>query len=173
MDTNLDFAISTSASNGDDVDSTNLLNPPWSLDTNSETDICSDEEGPWLDDEETDHPLPKRQIMKKASDPDPRSFVATVCSMLTFMKSQRSNYLQMMMGKKNFSIFKQMFSMKKVIICSFLTVGLHLRGMSCPKQLINLLNTMGLSMCYTTSTGALKALAGDQFRLLRKVARFR
>ncbi|KAG0364314.1 hypothetical protein BGX24_004688, partial [Mortierella sp. AD032] len=144
LDKDVDFGTSTSASDGDNVDSTNLLNPSWSLDTDSETVICSDEEGPWLDDEEAHHLQLKCQRMKKASDPDPCSFVATVGSMLAFMQSQRSNYLQMMMG-------------------------LHLRVMSCPKQLINLLNTMGLSMCYTTTTRALKALAGDHSRLLRKL----
>lgn len=62
---------------------------------------------------------------------------------------------------------------KKALMEPFLVVGLHLRGLSCPKQLINLLHVMGLSMSYATTTRALKALAGDHFRVLRRVARLR
>ncbi|OAQ34975.1 hypothetical protein K457DRAFT_1860583 [Linnemannia elongata AG-77] len=141
-----DFTTNVSANAGDAIGSAKFLNSSYGMDTDSEMDISLDEEGQWQDIEEADHSMPKRQRMKKELDPDPGSFVATVGSMLAYMKSHKSNYLQMMMG-------------------------LHLRGLSCPKQLINLLHVMGLSMSYATTTRALKALAGDHFRVLRRVAR--
>ncbi|KAG0217743.1 hypothetical protein BGX33_009751 [Mortierella sp. NVP41] len=50
---------------------------------------------------------------------DPRCFLVVVASILVFMKSQQANCLQMM-------------------------IGVHLRGLSCPKRLIKLLSMIGL-----------------------------
>ncbi|KAG9064438.1 hypothetical protein KI688_003628 [Linnemannia hyalina] len=108
-----------------------------------ESDAEDEDEHLWVDQE--------RILANKSDpnpDPDPGSFVATVGSMLVFMRSERSNYLQMMMG-------------------------LHLRGMSCPKQLITLLSVMNLSMSYKTTTIGLKSLAKDHYRLLRVAAHTR
>jgi len=58
-----------------------------------ESDAEDEDEHLWVDQE--------RILANKSDpnpDPDPGSFVATVGSMLVFMKSERSNYLQMMMG---------------------------------------------------------------------------
>jgi hypothetical protein len=101
LNKDLDITTNSSANAGDGIDSAKFLNPSWSLDTDSEMDISLDEEGPWLDIEEADHSLPKRQRMKMEPETDSGSFVATVGSMLVYMKSQKSNYLQMMMGKLN------------------------------------------------------------------------
>ncbi|KAK5814474.1 hypothetical protein F5H01DRAFT_380862 [Linnemannia elongata] len=67
---------------------------------------------------------------------DPRCFIVVVASILAFMKSQQTNYLQMM-------------------------IGAHLRGQACPKRLIKLLSMIGLSMSYSTTTSCLKSLARD------------
>ncbi|GJJ71704.1 hypothetical protein EMPS_04061 [Entomortierella parvispora] len=76
---------------------------------------------------------------------DPRSFIATAGCMLLFMKSQKSNCFQMMMG-------------------------IHLRGLSTPKKLIHLLSKLGLSMSYTSTTQCLKALARDNLKATRRAA---
>ncbi|KAI1299938.1 hypothetical protein EDD11_006358 [Mortierella claussenii] len=49
--------------------------------------------------------------------------------------------------------------------------GLHLRGLSAPKRLIQLLSMMGLYMSYTSTTKCLKSLAQDSAKSIWRVAR--
>ncbi|KAG0364184.1 hypothetical protein BGX24_004744, partial [Mortierella sp. AD032] len=77
---------------------------------------------------------------------DPRCFIVVVASILAFMKSQKTNCLQMM-------------------------IGAHLRGQSCPKRLIKLLSMIGLSMSYSTTTSCLKSLARDNLLRMHKAGR--
>ncbi|KAF9100360.1 hypothetical protein BGX27_000439 [Mortierella sp. AM989] len=49
-------------------------------------------------------------------------------------------------------------------------MGLHLRGLSAPKRLIQLLSMMGLCMSYTSTTQCLKSLARDSGKLVRKAS---
>ncbi|KAI1288591.1 hypothetical protein EDD11_009897 [Mortierella claussenii] len=50
-------------------------------------------------------------------------------------------------------------------------IGLHLRGLSAPKRLIQLLSMMGLCMSYTSTTKCLKSLARDSAKSIWRVAR--
>ncbi|KAG0306698.1 hypothetical protein BGZ99_001705 [Dissophora globulifera] len=49
-------------------------------------------------------------------------------------------------------------------------MGLHLRGVSAPKRLIQLLSMMGLCMSYTTTTRCLKSLARDSIKAMQRAA---
>ncbi|KAF9098729.1 hypothetical protein BGX29_007465 [Mortierella sp. GBA35] len=77
---------------------------------------------------------------------DPRCFLVVVAIILVFMKSQQANCLQMM-------------------------IGVHLRGLSCPKRLIKLLSMIGLCRSYSSTTTSLKSLARDTYFRMRRVAR--
>ncbi|KAF9084719.1 hypothetical protein BGX29_002411 [Mortierella sp. GBA35] len=52
-------------------------------------------------------------------------------------------------------------------------LGIHLRGLSCPKRLMKFLAVISLCTSYSTTTKCLKALASDHHRLLRILARKR
>ncbi|KAG0014502.1 hypothetical protein BGZ82_001737 [Podila clonocystis] len=49
-------------------------------------------------------------------------------------------------------------------------MGLHLRGLSAPKRLIQLLSMLGLCMSYSSTTRCLKSLAQDNIKLVRRAA---
>ncbi|KAF9983205.1 hypothetical protein BGZ65_002057 [Modicella reniformis] len=70
------------------------------------------------------------------------SFLSTVGSMLLFQRSQKSNYLQMMMG-------------------------LYLYSLGCPKRVISLLNDARLSVSYQSVLFSLKGLTKDALREVR------
>ncbi|ORZ06532.1 hypothetical protein BCR41DRAFT_296188, partial [Lobosporangium transversale] len=67
---------------------------------------------------------------------------ATIFSMLVKLRSQKSNYLQMMMG-------------------------LHLHASGCPKRVINLLAASGMSVSHMTICTALKSLTANSLEEVR------
>ncbi|ORY95117.1 hypothetical protein BCR41DRAFT_294660, partial [Lobosporangium transversale] len=73
---------------------------------------------------------------------------ATILSMLVKLRSQKSNYLQMMMG-------------------------LHLHASGCPKRVINLLAAFGISVSHMTICTALKSLTTNSLQEVRLQVRKR
>src|ERR1700744_2394381 len=49
-------------------------------------------------------------------------------------------------------------------------LGIHLRGLSAPKRLIQLLSIIGLCMSYSSTTRCLKSLAQDSVKSVRRAA---
>jgi len=82
----LDFDPEDAAQSSSDSDSNSDFDIRWQKEREDDED---DEESNWQDDESHKSPFK-----------DPRSFIVIVGCMLVFMKSQRSNRLQMMIGKK-------------------------------------------------------------------------
>lgn len=108
------------------------------------------------------------------SETDPRCFIVVVASILAFMKSQHTNVLQMMIGKLRHTLILIPYYQNRIHVFinihSNRLLGVHLRGMSCPKHLIKLLSMIGLCTSYSTTTTCLKSLARDNLLRMRKAA---
>ncbi|KAG0334693.1 hypothetical protein BG004_000311 [Podila humilis] len=76
---------------------------------------------------------------------DPPAFTVTVASMLHYLRTSRASFLQLVMG-------------------------VHMCAVAAPKRIIQLLSAMGLSVCYSSTTTCLQALARENIELVREIA---